>query len=51
MPARDLKSSPARCEAAPVPEEPNESLPGFFFAYSTSSRMFVAGTFGFTTTT
>ena len=32
IPASDLKSSADECDAAPVPEEPKESLPGFFFA-------------------
>jgi hypothetical protein len=32
MPARDLKSSPARCSVLPMPAEPKLSLPGFAFA-------------------
>ncbi len=36
-------SSVERWAAAPTPEEPNESLPGFFLAYSISSPTFFTG--------
>ena len=37
MPARWLKSSPARCDAEPAPVEAKSMLPGFFFASATNS--------------
>ncbi len=43
-PATWLNSSPARWKNEPAPEEPNDSLPGFFLAYSTSSVTELTGT-------
>jgi hypothetical protein len=36
-PAVCLNNSVVRCAAAPIPDEPNEILPGFAFAYAISS--------------
>ena len=43
MPAVCLKSSVVRWAAAPMPEEPKFSLPGFAFAYAMSSFTSFAG--------
>src|SRR5262245_28517019 len=46
MPAMDLKSSPARCDAEPVPNDAIVILPGLALACAISSATVVAGTEG-----
>ena len=49
MPARRLRSSMARWESVPLPDDECVSLSGFAFAYATSSGSVFAGTDGWTT--
>ena len=49
VPVIDLNSSPARCEAVPVPKEAMSSLPGDLRARETSSLTLFAGTEGWIT--
>ncbi len=46
MPAVLLKSSPARCEATPVPPDAKLNAPGFTFASAMSSCTFFAASDG-----
>ena len=51
MPAILLRCNPPKCCAVPTPEVPNDSLPGFFFAYSINSFSEFTGNDGCTAIT
>ena len=50
-PARRLKSSIAKCEIVPLPDEEWLSLPGLSFAYLTNSATLLTGSEGCETRT